>query len=1382
MKRIYTISAAAALVAIPTGVTLGVVYGTKEDDFNYSAKKAVTYGEKFFDSHIKDASSSYAASHILNPFGTSSYNLTYLIRLDQQMDSEHARNIIDIKDGEKFEPIYTQKVQVDNVLNADALEAAFVKANEALGKKIDTFSVDEKNKLGIYIGKDLRTREITASLYKVKGLSDTQKTFMDKYWNDFGSIAQPGFFDKDDPNKFLALFGAQCTLNPSQREYFQFNFDEKMMNDNYHYASMSPSQWHDSHPKSFTWFDNDQNKNHTAIMDIFEKNMLQTYEPILDLRNHKLILVLRAYGMDHTSQARFTLGDQAYNPTGVYTKMIHFDLNTLGNTTDLKTTEVVAGENNRDILKNFLTNVLPKYVKEPLIGPGLDLLGSSVPSLKSFGEKFKKLGNMLQHNRIPDAKMNEIFSNDFLDKLLSKLSVNTMVNGEEFIKAINEFSGEKYTSFWTKLDVLIKLYSNNGGQYNMYQLVSGMNVITQEIFARIMEVYPEIKLFEDDSLVEKILGFLKNNGAVPQDYTLATLMSNPMGELVKILINLGERHVHISYEAAKEILPIIPFDLISKNVDKWAHAFDILTQRNNLSNILKFFGENKAQIEERIVNLVSPDKSDDRWATIREILANTKVTKEMVMSLFKVVKATGLVPKMFDKLLGDTPQAAETWVNMFKTGAAVKIFDFIKLAFDDGLIALSQPASPITLSYTESQYSDDYVMTPSDITKFEAFIDNLYANKTDQKHADIINAIISAAGNLDPHFSTVVVEPAVVADPGVEPATGTPEHDVWNAANVKYQAYLVAKKKYDDYIAEGKKQPYERVTAAEIKAFAKDDSTKQDFVDQVLKLVDQVSTAIHPLTQDDRTKIVELYKALDAQRKGAFKTTSGMTDPTDDQIIAWIKPTTVDPLANQMTFEDLKDCMTLPLNRLSKELGPVVSALIQNINFDAMGLSPEISGVISAFKPVIQRLLPDILNTLMNSRPDTLLQTIMAYEATLSTVPTARNWVTLIKRILFAPSTGLAHAFDMQNRPVIGQDADGNPIKVDTTPRQNFEADLPEILGAIFPSGFASGTATDPDDKSISNQELQRLIPGLLYGFANAEDAVNGFKAIIPSLDTGSILNSESIRGVYNIGTFTGELGILDAKIAIGLQKVLKNGLFALTPNDWKDFVTGISNTLHGGSISIIASKLPTKFADVLNRLKLVITPDTIDQVAGSIYTVLTQKLHDAPALVYDTFIDIINTFGLDFKLQHFGSALSALLKNGIGAVTPYQWTQVLKSFNLSDSVVEIVQKLMWGENYKQHVVESMTTVVATMATPPTKATLVPGAKALSSDKPTYDHLVAVYNTKKHNIDLLLAEWTIHSLEDINAKMSEFVKAYNDILLFNRWIADSNADYAIAHP
>lgn len=1386
MKKVYKIIAGTSIVAIPTATTLGVVYGTKEAKDNYLAKTAESFGEKLFDSKMKEAGASYAAAHLLNPTG--GYNLTHLIRLDSNMDSDHAHNFIArTADGQESPALIRVSVPVSKALRADQLEAFFVEANNKIGKYISSIK-DQKQResLGVYVGKNSVTREITAAIYKVKSVSDADKDKMNAYWNDFGDIAQAPF-SPSNPNAFLQLFGAQCLLTPRQKDYYQFNFDQAAMENKYEYKTFTVKEWNDAHPEQFKMYDgSDSSTSHHTIMNSLAKdNLIPTYEPIIDLKNHQLKVILRGWKLDKTSQVRYLDGDQAFNPIGVYTKIITYDLNNLGSTTSVKTPE------NRALLKNFLSKTIYKYVTYKTIEPGLEILGAAIPSLRSFAEEFMRVSKLLGQKQ---GVYTDIFTDAFLDKLLDKLSSNQMVNAPAFIEVVKNFEKQAFNdnndlNVWTNINILSRLYAYSGGQYRMYQLVTSMKTITKDIENEVFKVHREAKYIQDTSLVEELLGFLKQNNVVDPDFTLNKIIANPYGELINILFRLSENHVNISEEAAKRILPIIPIDLIANNVDGWAKALNILTTGNNLSNILKLLGDNKAEVLENIKGLLD---SATIWDTAGKIIDRVKnvADVESIMALFKVIKATGILPKLFDSLLGDTPKAATTWIKLFKDGTIKALFNYIKYTFEVGLDSQIRPSSAITLSFTEAQYRTKYKPSNADYVKLNTFIDTLYSHLTDNTYTAILENIINNAqapkengGNMDKFnlYKYSSGAPVVVNDPGVAPVDHTSaEYNAWDLKHRQYLEYLKTKADYDTWVIDRAKASYERVTAADMKEWFRN---HQDGFAEIMVYVPQVSQAVHPLTDADRTALLNYYKSAPMSVKSAFAGPSGASDEAG--LLEWIKPTNPTINTEQMIFENLNEC--IPLNTFVTRMAPLISSIVNSIDFTSMGLGPELNSIILKFKDTIGVLLPTIIADLWLKPLDKAIQPVIdAWEDVLNQIPAAKNYIEVFKLIARLPEHGIASPFDLTEEETL---PDKTKHRITPTER------MARILAAIFPSGHVTGTDKDKPEDTITTAELNPFILGLLNGFNTEDDAVEAFKAIAPSLVSGDIIDEMFIRDIYTTGTITQDsmIKILLAKVfhpdlLFALHEIFKKGggLSNLTKETYHKLFNGLEQTLNSEVLnsSLISSQI-TSIKPLLENLKKFITKDRITDLTEACYAVLHEPLKNATAKHYDIFIDLINATGLlkTYSIQHIGSALQHLITGGLGALTPYEWSQVLETFKLG-SMTETIQKLIYGKNYKAKVVQSISQKVATMKLAmPTEVTLVTGALPLDGSLPTFAQLKATCLEKERAIQYAIDHYIadgkdVIALSEINDKMHAYVLAYEALINHNHLVAASNAKYA----
>jgi len=175
---LYKVLGVTGIIGIPTAATLGVVLGTKETNYKFVQKPAVTVGEKYFDKVIHTADGvddSYAMSHILAP--NKGHNLLgRYVNLSRNYDLQHINNLIavDTKTGNRTPALLYLNIKMSDILSITQLNREFERINNILfeeGQKTD-------DSLGVYAQVDVPTRSIFVVAYKLKPLDDSIGTIV----------------------------------------------------------------------------------------------------------------------------------------------------------------------------------------------------------------------------------------------------------------------------------------------------------------------------------------------------------------------------------------------------------------------------------------------------------------------------------------------------------------------------------------------------------------------------------------------------------------------------------------------------------------------------------------------------------------------------------------------------------------------------------------------------------------------------------------------------------------------------------------------------------------------------------------------------------------------------------------------------------------------------------------------------------------------------------------------------------------------------------------------------------------------------------------------------------------------------------------------------
>lgn len=1388
MKKLYKITLASALVAIPTGTTLAVVYGTKGRDKKYQLTSAKSFGENFFDKSMSDSDSAYAAQHLI--FAEGGVNLSSLTRIDNIMDSEHAHEFV-AKDanGKEMPPIKTVKIQTSNIQNQEGLEAAFLQANKELDAAINTVNEADRTQLGIYIGKDLRTREITASIYRINKLSAEDQATAAEYWNDFGDMTLPGApgasghkqWSATDPMDFIQMFGAQASFTPHQLDYFHFNgplADEPAGWNKYGREYLTPEAWSAAHPDLFKLNDKNSNSKHEMVVNLAKKGLFPTYEPIVDFEKHEMKIVLRMWKLNAQSEAQFFLGDNVYNPVASYSKVIRISLDNIGSTTDIKTTA------NRATLKHFLASTLPRYLNEHLVKPGLDVLGRTIPSIKVVLDELIKMGTLLSKDfglTTPegiaassvngyklktdgsqpwhDFKYQNILTDEFLDSLLDAISQNSYANGEMIMKTLSEFDSKSFNSDasqnrWTNLERMQKMYHDDGGQFDIYQLSSLSSVVSKTILKEIHRAHPEAKYTQETPIVEKLMNFLKSNHIVADNYKLDDLVANPVGELVKILLNLAKTQTHISERMAREILPLIPVPFISSHVDGFAKMFDYLTRGNNLSEALKFLGKDATEIETNISGLMD---AATRWETVERLVSNKNVSVPTIKTIFTALRLTGLVPASLNMLIGDTDAAAGTYSRLFASGGALKIFHLVKDIFEKGIF--NMVGTPETIPGITLVASDNSAT-------FSGTDTNAAANKT---------ALINWYKSLDAGGKTVVNKYVTLFD-------RTKDITFVNDGNSTSTEWHVKPQLYGN-----------DMTSSGVPSLVIPKSVLPSLADLNYKWLKEHDSTQHEIF----TKFNQIVDLAMEEHFEAFVNGTTQVNGKNFDYNAFLRmQSTIYP----------KDSFATQLNDVISEITHVVQ--VGNIDLNASMITSMIKAVVglvsNLFKlPLTDQGLYSLLGQMDTRNPQwggwaqeaqvpgifsflgTMVDSLKKYAVWGAGTgdnpdPTKEDFlaniaVTFIKFFKEFISIGIKPRFDA--------------VIAETGASQDIVANyiLGNIFGTIFPSGFIKGDATKPANEQVTTAAGVALAKGLLYGFHNEQEVISAINVISPGITETELPSpldgtiADIITSVFKNGKLfdsssgiTGSIanGLMKDDLIVKLQSLLKNGLFNTSQTDLENLLKAMRTTFSSDSFTSTGIKINVLVTDIniplaaignIRNFAMSLTDDAITHVATGLHNILHSPLKDLTAANVNDIIDFINGLGLlHSPIPHLGHAVHALFNGGLKDLTPLDVSQVLGMLNISNSVKEIILKALYGQNYKATIIADMQPKINAVTIPP-KVDLGPNVDVPATQE-SYSSLEDMFNKAKTtalNFNVPLEE--IYKNYDLLLEAKTNVIKYNNV-------------------
>lgn len=1224
-KKILKIgSGTLGLVSIPTATTLGFALGIKDESVDMSVKEAKTIGEKFFDENIANGSSTYVAQHLLNPDLSLGDNISYLPRLDLNMTIEKARAIIatDSK-GRMKKPLVSVDIKTDQILVPSQLPEQFLEANHKLFKVVSEngASTHPKN-LAIYIGKDLRTRTITAKIYEIKRLDEKTRQVADEYLRDFGSHIQSPVakadgkyggddanaesilsvggagvhrvWSNEDPNNFLNIFAGENFLQSDQISYFPFSDglidNEGDMRAKWGQTGMSTNTFNQNHPDGYKIDDHGDNKGHNIIQKLVDNQLCITYQPIVDFKNKVFKIYVKYWKMDRDSKWLSRMNDQIENPIAIETKLLTtFQLSEIGNTDNINTPDNVIK------LKKFLIQDLPKYTDMPIVKPGLQTLGSTIPSLKTVLDEMIKLEEIIKYRVGNVYPYQDIFTDEFIGNILDKLSADVSVDGKSFMRLVTDFESMTFNkdetkNFWSNMTNLLAAFYDNGGQFNLYTFCSGLASFVGETLDTIYKAHPEAKtILENTSIIESLLNFLRKNNIVPDDYSLSILVGSPIKEAHRILYNLGQKNLALPKDLIEQILPIlsslpkIGSFVNENNSENIKNALNKLFTDNRLSNILKLLGstpENQIQVMEKITN-----GGTDMWDAIEEIASNKNITREQILAIFETLDQLKIVPDKFSIILGNTIKAADNYVKLFNNGALLEIAKLIKGIMNKGIFNINTKDITIPgvdLSSTTPLTDDDRTKISNYIISLPKFSKDLILNT--------LNKLTTGAFN----FRT-------------DPKTFNNIYD-----NNDIRSYFTS-------------PSFTRVQLNAIKSLP-----MNEFTNSITQIIGKIEPILLTTTTGDSSETGALSYYINALVYVISKALS--TTLTDSSPYS---------VANQL--KQIPQSATNPQDVIIRD-SQILAPLFSTPGLPSIFHQPE-------FVPFLDNLLSSVDEGIAHHLEKTLTDAngIPQFGETI-----ANSFINQAMKVLF-PSGFI---------------------------KGNSDSKLSEQVTTADGSGFVHGLLYGFSSANEMWNSLHKVISVIPEVYHLTVKNIPLLGQIDIDLNIEQYFKDLYNNGTFveSIFLFSAKP---KQELALPLQKMLKTGLFSLTKDEFKKILNSLKDPLDGASTVTGPANGEIRKIDIISKINTFIDANGADDVVETIYSLLHNPLRSLDPEKLSNLLKFIDSLGFihSIKLEPFGKILHLVLNTGIQSLDPSDLSTITSSIGISNSITNIIQKVLYGSS-----------------------------------------------------------------------------------------------------
>lgn len=609
-------------------------------------------------------------------------------------------------------------VLTKDYVNPAALEAELLKVNQLLNEyNAAANRNNQARRVGIYISPDLNQRSIIIQLFQLKEFNDQDKNLITQFTNKINlpnSEADPmvqeyykTFLARQDGTKvvngdygpdkeWIQLFGSEHFLQAPYHLSNWYHLDNsrtalmaklgidkqesiRIIDDN--------NPWEGSDVTSPVVAKNrilNYDGEIYGLRSFYNQNMMITHKPIVDLVSGKFKIVFTFYKFDENSSFVGGLQHKVLNPTNVYTVTKSMNLSLLGD----QEKEIDKTDANRDLLRKMLTdhdeNTFQKWFDQPLTKPGLEILGSVMPALKSPVSKmiqlFKEV-DYLQKNK-EDFK-SKILSDSNIDNLFDRLKNNSSFNAQEFWKvSFIDFPNELMT-FWNSINQLTHM--DKSGIFKLYNLTTGMYEVSKWLDEVIKTEYPNFEFPDSDSsAISTLLFLLKKNYVVPQSFTVEDIINEPKKSIITILEGLNDHKIALDPEYSKIILELVSQYIPSiksenlKNIE--TPLEELLGKQDGIQSLVKLIlGDHKA---DEVVDVIFKGN----YLKIVEFIATNKhVDSQLIRLIAKIAAASGFIPTTFMSLLPDTEQSSQMIANIFNKGAMADIFSGVEHVLDDGI-------------------------------------------------------------------------------------------------------------------------------------------------------------------------------------------------------------------------------------------------------------------------------------------------------------------------------------------------------------------------------------------------------------------------------------------------------------------------------------------------------------------------------------------------------------------------------------------------------------------------------------------------------------------------------------------------------------------------
>ena len=365
-------------------------------------------------------------------------------------------------------------------------------------------------------------------------------------------------------------------------------------------------------------------------------------------------------------------------------------------------------------LKNMLGVKLKDFIYKGFVPAGIKLLQGIVPGL---GSMLGDLGRVIKLLNNPNIK-SEVLTNEFVGRLVDIITKDERVDINGFVKMMKKFDANE----WGSLDRLTHIDSKNGGEFDLFLLISSWSDMSKPILEEIEKKVPGAEVTFTGPIIKEMLDELKSLDLINPTTGVDDIMKDYLKYGKQMVLRMVTKNIKLSESFYTKILPKIPVAFIEKNIGKLTKALKELN--GNGLNLREIFNEiiiGNPVLMDKLVKewAAEPNSFNDvsyitwdikvelliNWFTTPEalkisltsekenilsVLMKSKFSPKTMLVISRTAIATGLLPEFVGLILPKTLDEAKGFSRIFVSGEAEETLKQLHKVYKEGLERLTK--------------------------------------------------------------------------------------------------------------------------------------------------------------------------------------------------------------------------------------------------------------------------------------------------------------------------------------------------------------------------------------------------------------------------------------------------------------------------------------------------------------------------------------------------------------------------------------------------------------------------------------------------------------------------------------------------------------------